>query len=46
MTIGKAAALTAGLVGAMALGVIVGPSITNRENTMTAAHHGVCCARA
>ena len=37
MTIGKAAALTAGLVGAMALGVIVGPSITNRGNTMTAA---------
>lgn len=35
MTIGKAAALTAGLVGAMALGVIVGPSITNRDNTMT-----------
>ena len=37
MTIGKAAALTAGLVGAMAVGVIVGPSITNRGNTMTAA---------
>jgi hypothetical protein len=37
MTIGKAAALTAGLVGAMALGVIVGPSITNRGNMMTAA---------
>lgn len=35
MTIGKAAALTAGLVGAMALGVIVGPSITSRDNTMT-----------
>src|SRR5262245_19605377 len=35
MTIGKAAALTAGLVGAMALGVIVGPSITDRGNTMT-----------
>ena len=31
MTIGKASALTAGLLGAMALGVIVGPSITNRE---------------
>lgn len=30
MTIGKATALTAGLIGAMALGVIVGPSITNR----------------
>lgn len=37
MTIGKAAALTAGLVGAMAVGVMVGPSITNRGNTMTAA---------
>jgi len=37
MTIGKAAALTAGLVGAMALGVIVGPSITDRGNTMTTA---------
>ena len=37
MTIGKAAALTAGLVGAMALGVIVGPSITDRGHTMTAA---------
>lgn len=36
MTIGKAAALTAGLVGAMALGVMVGPSITNRDHTMTA----------
>jgi hypothetical protein len=35
MTIAKAAALTAGLVGAMALGVVVGPSITNRGNTMT-----------
>jgi hypothetical protein len=33
MTIGKASALTAGLLGAMALGVIVGPSITNREMT-------------
>jgi hypothetical protein len=33
MTIGKAAALTAGLLGAMALGVIIGPSITNREMT-------------
>jgi hypothetical protein len=30
MTLGKATALTAGLIGAMALGVIVGPSITNR----------------
>jgi len=37
MTIGKAAALTAGLVGAMALGVIVGPSITHRGDTMTTA---------
>jgi hypothetical protein len=37
MTIGKAAALTAGLVGAMALGVIVGPSITDRGNTTSAA---------
>jgi hypothetical protein len=36
MTIGKASALTAGLLGAMALGVIVGPSITNREMTTTA----------
>jgi hypothetical protein len=36
MTIGKASALTAGLLGAMALGVIVGPSITNREMTNTA----------
>jgi hypothetical protein len=35
MTIGKASALTAGLIGAMALGVIVGPSITNRESTVT-----------
>src|SRR5687767_6677667 len=34
MTIGKASALTAGLIGAMALGVVVGPSITNREKTM------------
>ena len=33
MTIGKASALTAGLLGAMALGVIVGPSITNRDMT-------------
>ena len=33
MTIGKASALTAGLLGAMALGVIVGPSITNRGMT-------------
>ena len=37
MTIGKAAALTAGLVGAMALGVMVGPSITNRGDMMTSA---------
>ncbi len=36
MTIGKAAALTAGLIGAMALGVIVGPSITDRGNTTQA----------
>jgi hypothetical protein len=36
MTIGKASALTAGLLGAMALGVIIGPSITNREMTTTA----------
>jgi hypothetical protein len=36
MTIGKAAALTAGFIGAMALGVIVGPSITDREATTTA----------
>jgi hypothetical protein len=35
MTIGKASALTAGLIGAMALGVVVGPSITNREKMMT-----------
>jgi hypothetical protein len=35
MTIGKAAALTAGFVGAMALGVIVGPSITHRGDMMT-----------
>jgi hypothetical protein len=37
MTIGKAAALTAGLVGAMALGVIVGPSITHRGDVTTTA---------
>jgi hypothetical protein len=37
MTIGKAAALTAGFIGAMALGVIVGPSITDRGNTTTMA---------
>ena len=30
MTFGKAAALTAGLVGAVALGVAIGPSITDR----------------
>lgn len=35
MTIGKAAAVGAGLVGAMALGVIVGPSITHRGDTVT-----------
>ena len=37
MTIGKTAALTAGMIGAMALGVIVGPSITDRGNTTTPA---------
>jgi len=30
MTVGKAAALTAGFVGAVALGVAIGPSITDR----------------
>lgn len=30
MTFGKAAALTAGLVGAVALGVAIGPSVTDR----------------
>ena len=35
MTIGKAAAFGAALVGAMALGVIVGPSITNRGDVTT-----------
>jgi len=30
MTVGKAAALTAGFVGAVALGIAVGPSITDR----------------
>jgi len=35
MTIGKASALTAGFLGAMALGVVIGPSITNRDMTTT-----------
>src|SRR5882724_10813972 len=34
MTFGKATALTAGLVGAMAFGVWVGPHLTNRVDTI------------
>ena len=34
MTFGKAAALTAGFVGAVALGVAIGPSVTDRMSDM------------
>jgi hypothetical protein len=37
MTIGKASALTAGFLGAVALGIAIGPSLTHRDSTVTTA---------
>jgi hypothetical protein len=39
MTFGKVSALAGGFLGAMALGVWIGPSVTDRAETMTPAAH-------